>query len=63
MLLNRRLFSKVTKNKYDPVGCMCGETTSTQGSKSSAAKFHFAIISGVIGLLLLFGDPVSSTSP
>jgi hypothetical protein len=40
---------------------MCGDTSSTPtGTNKGSAKYHFLFISGLVGLLLAFGDPASS---
>jgi hypothetical protein len=38
---------------------MCGDNTTTQSRL--AFKFHFIFIMGVVGLLLLCGDPIKET--
>jgi len=55
----KSIFTRTANKKYDAVGCMCGDNTPTQSRLGF--KFHFIFIMGVVGLLLLCGDPIKET--
>lgn len=55
----KSIFTRTASKKYDAVGCVCGDNTSTQSSLGF--KFQFLFIMGVTGLLFMFGDPVKET--